>query len=224
MIEHPFAILRAYKDRLHVAIMAKQDAIGSDDDIRTHVPDIPIARLWQAHGKETVIVREPTSRTIKADGMLTDQPGLLLTIRWADCQNFVVYAPKKHVIGLLHAGWRGLEAGAIESFFATLKREWGIEPEDTIIGAGPSLGFECANFTDPSKEMPSMPKHLIDGKKANLQQAATDRLLALGVKADRIERIPDCTTCHSKTYWTYRGGDREAVIAGKTNVLCVRLF
>ena len=43
-----------------------------------------------------------------------------------------------------------------------------------------------------------------------------------GIQPQNIERMDDCTRCHPEKYWTYRGGDREAVKAGRTNVMaCV---
>jgi copper oxidase (laccase) domain-containing protein len=62
----------------------------------------------------------PSNRTEEADGMITDVPGLALNLRVADCQSFVIFSPKKNVLGLLHVGWRGLISGAIPEFFAVL--------------------------------------------------------------------------------------------------------
>jgi copper oxidase (laccase) domain-containing protein len=166
----------------------------------------------------------PLPRTEEADGMVTSAPGLALCIRWADCQNFIVYAPQRNVAGVLHAGWRGLQAGAIPAFFHTLEREWGILPADTIVGAGPSLCQRCSTFSRPAEELPSLYPRFFDANHADLQGAATDQLLALGVEARNIERHPDCTCCDPETYWTSRGGHREEVQAGRTNMLAVVLL
>ena len=219
MIVSPFPLLRQFSDQLTVALFTKSDDVGNDNEAANAIGASSAVGLWQMHGKKTVIVRAPSARSEQADGMLTDVSDLALCLRWADCQNFVVYAPDHHVTGMLHAGWRGLIAGAIPEFFASLKREWGIDASATFVGAGPSLCQRCAEFSDPHRELPSLDKKFIDGKQVNLQAAATAQMLECGVHPDRIERHSDCTRCEPGKYWTYRGGDREAVIAGHTNML-----
>lgn len=181
-----------------------------------------VAGLQQIHGNRAIRISQSSARTERADAMATDVPGLALCIRAADCQNIIVYEPTRHVLGIMHVGWKGLEAGMIKSLYELLKREWGIEPAETYVAAGPSLGKECAEFTDPAREMPSIASTFINGRNIDLAGAADHQLRTLGVRADRMERMTDCTKCHPEKYWTYRGGDREAVQSGQTNMLvCV---
>lgn len=175
--------------------------------------------LKQVHGKRVMRVDHEIKKTEEADGMITDVPGLLLCVRWADCQNFVVYEPKKKVVGVMHVGWRGLIKGIIPEFFAVLKHEWNIDASDTFVGAGASLCQKCADFSDPASELPSIDPKYIKNRTVDLQRIAIDQLLSLGVKPDHFERTSDCTRCMPETYWTYRGGHREEVKNGYTNVL-----
>lgn len=47
-----------------------------------------------------------------ADGLVTDQPGVCLTIFSGDCIPILLYDPHRNVIAAVHAGWRGTAAGA----------------------------------------------------------------------------------------------------------------
>ena len=47
-----------------------------------------------------------------ADGLVTDQPGVCLTIFSGDCIPILLYDPIRRVIAAVHAGWRGTAAGA----------------------------------------------------------------------------------------------------------------
>ncbi len=223
VIESPFKILRPFEQKLVVAIFKKDDDIQSDRQAADMLGASKAAGLHQMHGNRVIVVRDALDRTEQADGMITDVPGLALCIRAADCQNFVIVEPEHGVMGVLHVGWRGLIHGAIASFFDILKREWGIEPSSVYVGAGPSLCMQCADFTDPGKELFPLPSRFIHGKHADLRAAATAQLQDLGVPPGRIERLPDCTRCHPQIYWTYRGGHREHVKAGHTNVLAAML-
>lgn len=220
MLRSPFSLFDQFSDRIAVAQWAKEDARphGVCDALRTKEE----AYAKQVHGAKTGIVREAAVSVPDTDGLLTDRTGLALSVRFADCQSFVLYAPKRHVLGVLHAGWRGLVAGAIPEFFAVLKREWNIDAKDTWVAAGPSLCQRCAAFSDPEHELPSIPAAFMDKRNADLRGAADAQLFALGVMQGHLERSPDCTCCLPEKYWTYRGGDRQAVKEGQTNVLaCV---
>lgn len=233
MIRSPFAVFAPFADRFEVIEWTKNDP--QPHDARSVLGVKREADAEQTHGIQTAIVREATRRTAGADGLLTDQTGLALSVRFADCQSFIVYAPEAHVVGVLHAGWRGLAlhrseatgagliAGAIPEFFATLKKEWDISPQETWVAAGPSLCQRCAAFSDPKHELPAIPPQYIDRKCADLRGAADAQLFALGLPRDHLERSPDCTCCHPETYWTYRGGDREAVQRGERNLLACAL-
>lgn len=181
-------------------------------------------RLNQVHGNRTISVHGPIDATEKADGMITDTIGLPLVIRVADCQSFCIFAPERRILGALHAGWRGLVAGGIEEHFNVLKREWGIEPKDVWIAAGPSLCQRCAEFTDPKKELPGIDPRFFDGRYVDLRGIADEKFRTLGVVPERIERHPDCTRCHPERYWSYRGGDRSAVQQGSSNLLLCSIF
>jgi polyphenol oxidase len=210
MITHPFHIFEPYQDHLAIHLCTKADELLNEDGL---------VSLKQIHGNNVVIARSPSQREKEADGVLTDQPDLTLTIRIADCQAFVVYAPRQHMIGLLHAGWKGLVSGIIPSFFQTMNDKWNVDPATVLIGAAPSLCTNCAEFTDPVTELVGINPRFFDGRNADLRAIADDQLMKCGVKAEYLERSPDCTKCNPDTYWTYRGGDREAVTKGSTNVL-----
>ncbi|MFA6523847.1 MAG: polyphenol oxidase family protein [Candidatus Peribacteraceae bacterium] len=224
MFLSPFPFLRSHHKRFSVGLFTKEDFSVSNEEIGQLLKANGVAALSQVHGNKAVIVREPVARTVEADALATDMPGLALTIRTADCQSFLVFAPEKNIIGLIHAGWKGLQAGIISSFFDLLWEEWGIRAEETIVAAGPSLCKVHGEFTDPKTELKGINPRFFEGRLVDLRTIAEDQLFAVGVDPGRFERHPDCTQCHPEKYWTYRGGHREEVIAGSTNVLaCVLL-
>lgn len=219
----PFSSLRQFSDHLKIVIFEREDDF-SDVSIPNVLHASTFASLNQVHGKRTVIARAPSERMDQADGIVTDIQGLALSVRWADCQNFVVYAPKQHVVGLIHAGWRGLIAGALEEHFRVLKDEWNISPADVWIGAGPSLCTNCAEFSDPMHELGETDPEFFEGNNVNLHGIADAKLTAIGVPKLQQERLEACPCCNRDVYWTYRGGDRDAVLRGKINALAAVLI
>lgn len=179
-------------------------------------------RLRQVHGIRTVRADMTTKPPEEADGLATDVQGISVLIRIADCQNFAIIAPEHGVIGALHAGWKGLIAGAIEEHFAFLEHTWNIRPSDVWVAAGPSLCTECAEFSDPIRELPGIDTRFFEGRMVDLRGIADDKLRRLGVQPERMERHPDCTRCHPERYWSYRA-EPKSVIAGQHNSLVCSL-
>ncbi len=223
MILNPFASLELFGNPLQVALFTKDDSTLSDEEAARKIGATKSAGLIQAHGNRVIVVRDTTNRTEEADGMITDVPDLALCIRWADCQNFVVYAPEKNILGAMHIGWRCLRDGTIPSLFKTLKKEFGIAAKDCLVAGGPSLCMHCSEFGNPMKEIPNVPPSFVSGKLVDLRVWAMRQFTDAGVDADNMEIHRDCTRCDSKKYWTYRGGDRDMVKTGHSNMLVCAL-
>lgn len=226
MVESPFAIFAPFTGRIRVHFLSKPDAVFSDEDT-ARVLGIPITKLTsleQVHGSKTIRVTSPQIAIPSADGAVTDLYGVTLVSRSADCQSFVAFDPVKNVIGTLHIGWRGLLAGGIEEFFRILKQEWKCEAKDILIGAAPSLCKNCAEFTDPKKELPEISDGFTSGRCVDLIGIADKKLKKLGVTKSHFERMNGCTKCQPDSFWSYRGPDREEVLKGARNVLAVELL
>lgn len=223
MTEHPFALLAPFKDAIDVRFFTKEDDLSDDASVAQALGTDRFVTLEQVHGDRTVIVDAPSHRTERADAAATDTKDLALVMRIADCQPFVVYAPAQNVIGVIHAGWKGVVAGVIPAFFRTIEERWGIDASDTIVCAGPSLCTECAEFTDPAQELPNVDARFFHGRCVDLRAAADAQLEAAGMAQSHIERSPDCVKCMHDRYWSYRSKDEKAFAGNYRNMLTIRL-
>ncbi len=82
-------------------------------------------------------------RPWRADGLITDEPGLLLGIQTADCIPVLVADKKKRVVGAFHAGWRGTVKRIVEAGVGRMRLEYGCRPEDMVAAIGPGVGACC---------------------------------------------------------------------------------
>lgn len=222
MIEHPFALLRPYEDRVDVTLLTREDNVFDDAATMEALHADYLASAKQVHGNRTIIVDDETIGEEEADGMITDTENLTLMMRSADCQTFAAYSPSMHVAGVLHVGWRSLLNDAIPAFLSTMSRAFRTAPSGLLIVAGPSLCTKCAEFTDPSTELKGIDPKFFDGRHVNLRGIAEDQLFALGIKPAHFERHPGCPKCEPHVYWSYRA-DKEPVLEGARNVLAIRL-
>lgn len=96
-----------------------------------------LAATYQVHGADTVVISDgaPTDRNLmnRADGMVTTQPGLGLSILTADCLPLLMVDDTARVIGACHAGWRGAVAGIVPATL-NLMRENGAGPITALMG------------------------------------------------------------------------------------------
>jgi hypothetical protein len=109
-------------------------------------PATPLITLRQIHSS---VLRLATTgdaarkRLWKADGLLTDEPGLLLGVQTADCIPVLVADRKRRAVAVFHAGWRGTVKRIVESGIGRMRLEFGSRPEDLMAAIGPGIGPCC---------------------------------------------------------------------------------
>jgi len=94
--------------------------------------------VHQVHSPDVVTVTEPFAAPVTADAMVTNAPGLALTVLTADCQPVLFADPGAGVIGAAHAGWRGTLAGVLEATLDAMER-LGARRGDTVAIIGPTI-------------------------------------------------------------------------------------
>ncbi len=68
----------------------------------------------QYHSNKCLIINESVKK-YKCDGLVTNNPNVILGITTADCLPIVFINKKKNIIGICHAGWKGLVGGILEN-------------------------------------------------------------------------------------------------------------
>ncbi len=104
-------------------------------------PPNPWVRAEQVHGSAIAKVDvDQAGQTIAGvDGLITRAPNLFLTVRTADCLPLSLYDPKRQIIGLVHAGWRGIR----QQIHLKALKLFNSPPQDILVGLGPSICADC---------------------------------------------------------------------------------
>lgn len=79
----------------------------------------------------------------RADGIITNESGLLLAVQTADCIPVLVADRKRRVVAAFHAGWRGTVKRIVQLGVGRMRLEFGSRPQDLIAAIGPGVGPCC---------------------------------------------------------------------------------
>lgn len=173
--------------------------------LAAHLPAAPIW-LQQVHGTRAVDAAD-CEKTPVADAAYTRQPGVVCAVMTADCLPILLCDRAGQVVAAVHAGWRGLLAGVVETCIAAMA----CPPGELLAWLGPAIGpsaFEVgdevrAAFVDhDATAVRAFVATRADKWLANLPQLARQRLQAHGVLA--IYGGEQCTVNAPEHYFSYR--------------------
>ena len=185
----------------------------------------------QVHGSSVAVIRSRdrgkgavvAEDAIRgADAMITNEPDLPLAILVADCVAVSLYDPRKNVIGIVHAGWKGTLARIVEKTLAAMIGEYGTKPADVVAGVSPAVGpchypvgedvagaYRDSFGADAAAivRADSQNHVTLDLWEANLFQ-----LIGTGVPRANIDASGMCAACSPELFYSYR---RDGVRTGR---------
>lgn len=170
------------------------------------------------HGNEVKIInRENCGRRLTGDGFLTNCRNLFLTVTVADCFPLYFYDPVRRVIGLAHAGWRGVGKNIVRNMVQAFANSFGSRPADIRLGIGP--GIRQCHFVicrDKLSNLPPREIEVLNGLLAHKsfieerrRELAIDLegIIAYQARKEGIRQIEAsavCTYCAENAYFSYR--------------------
>ena len=150
----------------------------------------------------------------ETDAMVTDVPGLCLTVLMADCVPVLFFDPQKRAAAAVHAGWRGTVKLAAHNTINTLKQQFNCDPADVFVGVGPSIGpchYEVGSDVISQVEdtfgntAGYINDETPDGKGYfNLWEANRRQIIEAGIPAKNIEVAQICTYCNAHLFFSER--------------------
>jgi hypothetical protein len=168
----------------------------------------------QIHGNECLTIKkgEELKRKYKGDAILTNRRDIFLTVSVADCLPIFLVEPKRKVVGLVHAGWRGTLLGIAKGTIRKAKNEFGCKPEDFTLLFGPAIQKCCYEISEvmailfDEDGLTRMPR---EKPKLDLIYANLKQFLNCGVKRKKIFATNDCTLCNKDMFHSFRrDGDK----------------
>ncbi len=155
------------------------------------------------------------------DGLVTNEPGLLLMAYFADCVPILLCDPEKKAVGCVHSGWRGTVGKIAAEAVRMMEQEFGSRPEDIYAAVGPHIGKCCfevdapvfAEFIKAFPEKGGFAEKKGEKYHIDLSGAVEYTLQCAGVM--QISNLQTCTSCNAETFFSHRktGGKRGCFVA-----------
>jgi polyphenol oxidase len=204
-------------------------AVGADKIVTAH----------QVHGREVVAIRRgmplPEERPT-CDVLVSNDPATAVAVRAADCVPLLFADDRSGAVAAVHAGWRGVAAGAIPAAVEALVREFGTEAAHIHVAIGPNIGpccYEVGTELVDAFAAAGHPRYLVDrwfqavpppvgtfpaalaGEersrlRLDLALASRDQLALAGVDQDHIHVAGLCTAMHLDVLTSYRAEKDQA--------------
>jgi YfiH family protein len=179
--------------------------------------------MHQTHSNKVVEIKQNNyKKRIKADAMITKMRGIALCFVTADCVPIILYDVKNHIIGCVHAGWKGAYLDIIKNTITKIKK---MNSNNLIYACvGPCIGqnsYEVdlvffKKFINISKKNKKYFTHKNNNKKLfNLRKFVTDKLLKYRIKVDQVDRD---TFVQKNNFFSYR---RSAKLSEKDYGRCI---
>ena len=190
------------------------DAVGGEGETAT--------MAWQVHGADVrEVTAEPSSGIFlrpgeepfpKSDGLVTSVPGRTMTLLTADCLPIAIARADGGRLALLHAGWRGLEAGIAEAGAAAVGGE-------VLAAVGPGAGPCCYEVGEDvaSRLRARFGDDVVRDGRADLWLCAERALRQAGVESVAV--AGECTICLPHRYFSHR---RDNGVTGRQGVVGLR--
>ena len=165
----------------------------------------------QVHGNSVLLVdasTAPTALQVRADILITNQPGFLIMQRYADCVPILLWHPNGGVVSVAHAGWRGTALN-VSGTAAAAVADLGGESNGIRAGIGPSIGPCCFEVGEEVvAAFPDHPEAASIGPRGrvhlDLWEINRRQLAAAGIPETQIELSGACTRCQPETYFSHR--------------------
>lgn len=177
--------------------------------MQTHTTNV--RRVYRTDGGAGVTVPLPWT---DVDGLITDEPELLLGTFYADCVPLYFVDPVHRAIGLSHSGWRGTVARMGAVTLRAMEDAFGSRPEEVYCAIGPSICQSCYEVSADvaeqfEAEFSGADESLLyaagRGKyQLNLWEANRRVLLAAGVLPEHLQVTDICTCCNPHNLFSHR--------------------
>ncbi|XP_072541239.1 purine nucleoside phosphorylase LACC1 [Salminus brasiliensis] len=167
------------------------------------------------HASDVWVMNKPAPESY--DGIVTNQPGIVIAAPGADCMPLLFTDPVAKVIGVAHAGWKGTLMGIAMATVNAMVLEFGSKLVNIVAVIGPSVGPCCFTMQqDTAREFQAIHPDCVRNMES--YRPYVDIRLATRILLERGGLLPEhiqdntvkdqpnltlCTSCHPDSFFSH---------------------
>lgn len=204
--DKPEAVLENYRRVAHTFGKTIDDFVCTD---QTHTTTIMrVGKAECGYG----VTKERTYTDV--DGLITNEPGVILSTFYADCVPLYFVDPVNKAIGLSHSGWRGTVGRMGQKTLEAMKEAFGTNPAEVYAAIGPSICQDCYEISEDvaenfHQEFAGHEDEILINKgngKYQLDLWKTNEIVMLeaGILPKHLAVTNVCTCCNADVLFSHR--------------------
>ncbi|MFN4241870.1 MAG: polyphenol oxidase family protein [Tepidisphaerales bacterium] len=171
----------------------------------------------QVHGAAVAVVRrgEPFREGQEADAIVSDDPDRTVVIRTADCAAVLMASADGRLIGAVHAGWRGVVAGAVTAAAKVMAELGRPAVRAAVFPAISADAFEVGAEVVEAFRSAGLPAWGVEGTdrgRADVPGACRVQLQRVGVMPQHCTVSGLCTYARADEFYSHR---RDGGVTGR---------
>lgn len=204
--DKPDAVLENYRRVAEIFGKTIDDFVCTD---QTHTTTV--IRVGREDAGKGVTKERPYT---DVDGLITNEPGIILSTFYADCVPLYFVDPVHKAIGLSHSGWRGTVGRMGQKTLEAMKEAFGTNPAEVYVAIGPSICQECYEISEDVaehfyQEFKGHGEEILIKKgngKYQLDLWKTNEIVMLdaGILPEHLAVTNICTCCNSEVLFSHR--------------------
>ncbi|MDC1066236.1 peptidoglycan editing factor PgeF [Candidatus Pseudothioglobus singularis] len=169
--------------------------------------------IYQTHSSICVNASEVNS-IVKADASFTSLPGVVCGVLTADCLPVFVSKKDGSMVGIAHAGWRGMISGVVEN----LIESFDCNGAEIVVHLGPAISSNCFEVGEEIKDLYLSKNNnfkrsfSFNNNKYYLDLYEAVKVILEDFQVVSISGGDRCTFLESEHYFSYR---RDGDISGR---------
>lgn len=162
------------------------------------------------------------------DCVVTNMKDVILFSATADCSVSILFDPRQNVLGICHAGWKGVRDNIIANTIFKMENQFKCSRGDIIVGIGPAICSKCYDLKEEvadgfERQFSGKSRDILrrgaDGKRyLQISKAIEAQLISSGIKGDHIEDSGLCTSCMVHEFYSYK---KENEMTGRTGIFAI---
>ena len=204
--DDPAAVMENYRRVAKTFEKTADDFVCTDQTHTTNV--LQVGKKEKGYG----VTREKPYTDV--DGLITVEPGVILSTFYADCVPLYFVDPVHKAIGLSHSGWRGTVGRMGQKTLEAMNIAYGTRPEEVIAAIGPSICQDCYEISADVaehfyEEFPDHGEEILINKgngKYQLDLWKTNEIVLLeaGIMPEHLAVTNICTCCNAEVLFSHR--------------------